>query len=210
MARDPFVVLGVSRDATDEEIKKAYRALARKHHPDRYTDPAERDAASERMKEINAAYEEIQDIRSGKRTNYGSTGGYRQPGGYRSFDEHEYTNSKYGSSGDDRYSKIRMFINAERINEAAAVLATFPENERGGEWYFLRGCVLLRYGKYADAAVCFDIACQHDPDNPEYRSAREQLRMRSQRSTSSTSYSSTCDCIRCCCLANLCIGGPCC
>lgn len=207
MARDPFAVLGVSRDATDDEIKKAYRQLARKHHPDRYTDPEESAKASERMKEINAAYEEIQAIRQGKTTHSFGGSNYNYGG-------NQYTNNKYeGSySGDagERYAKIRTFINQGRINEASAVLATFPESERGGEWYFLQGCVLLRYGKYADAGVCFDIACQHDPDNPEYQNAREKLRTRSSSHSSYTMSSSACDCIRCCCLANLCIGGPCC
>ena len=64
--RDPFSILGVSREASDDDIKKAYRKLARENHPDKFTDPAERDRASEKMKEINAAYEEIQKIRSGK------------------------------------------------------------------------------------------------------------------------------------------------
>ena len=60
MERDPYEVLGVSRGAGDDEIKKAYRALDKKYHPDNFTDAGQRARAEEKMKEINAAYERIQ------------------------------------------------------------------------------------------------------------------------------------------------------
>lgn len=64
---DPYKVLGVSPNATDDEIKKAYRELARKYHPDNYTDTNLAELAEEKMKEVNEAYDQIQSQRSGKR-----------------------------------------------------------------------------------------------------------------------------------------------
>ena len=56
---DPYSVLGVARSATDAEIKKAYRELARKYHPDNYADNPLADLAQEKMKQINEAYDQI-------------------------------------------------------------------------------------------------------------------------------------------------------
>jgi len=63
--RDPYSVLGVSQNASDQEIKKAYRELARKYHPDNYVNTPLADLAEEKMKEVNEAYEAIQKQRSG-------------------------------------------------------------------------------------------------------------------------------------------------
>ncbi len=198
--RDPFSVLGVSRDASDDEIKKAYRRLARENHPDKFTDPAESARASEKMKEINAAYEEIQKIKSGKAGSY--------------YNDQRYNESS--STGDDRYVAVRIHINARRVREAEAVLASVPQNERGAEWYYLRGITLMMRGNIIDAGRCFDIACERDPMNEEYRMAREQLRARTSAygggtyNTNADCSDSFCDCLKICFCANMCIGGPCC
>ena len=200
--RDPFIILGISRDASDDDIKKAYRKLARENHPDKFTDPAERARAEEKMKEINAAYEEIQKIRSGK--------AYDTYGGGQRYNE-------ASSSGDDRYVAVRVHINAHRVREAEAVLASIPQTERGGEWYYLRGVTLMMRGNIIDAGRCFDMACERDPANEEYRAAREQLRARTSayQGGTYTAHSADCcdtfcDCVKICFCANMCIGGPCC
>ena len=163
---DPYKVLGVSPDASDDEIKKAYRALARKYHPDKYRDSDLADLASEKMKEVNAAYEEIKKM--------------RENGGNAGANNGQYNYSNTSSSGDPRYSEIRRLINSGNIPRAEQQLYSIVEGERNAEWNFLMGCVMLRRGNYMDAQRYFDIACSLDPYNNEYRTAQNNMRGRAQ------------------------------
>ena len=167
--KDPYKVLGVSSNATDEEIKKAYRELVRKYHPDKYRDSDLADLANEKMKEINAAYEEIQKMReAGTRSgsgSYNTSGSYG--GGYSS-----------SSSGNPRYSQVRRMINTGHYEEANRVLTEVVEADRDAEWYFLTGYILLKRGHYVDAQRYFDTACSMDPYNQEYRAAQQELSRR--------------------------------
>lgn len=79
MARDYYEVLGVSRDSSQEDIKRAYRQLARKYHPDVSSEPD----AEERFKEVNAAYEVLSDAE--KRSMYDRFG-TDVPNGFGGFD----------------------------------------------------------------------------------------------------------------------------
>ncbi len=162
---DPYKVLGVSPDASDEEIKKAYRALARKYHPDKYRDSDLADLASEKMKEVNAAYEEIQNM--------------RKNGSSQSNNNSNNYSGGSSASGNPRFAEIRRFINSGNIPAAEQALLSFHEGDRTAEWNFLYGCLLVKKGQYVDAQRYFDIACSMDPYNNEYRSAREHLRRQS-------------------------------
>ena len=199
---DPYKVLGVSPDASDDEIKKAYRQLARKYHPDKYRDSDLADLASEKMKEVNAAYEEIKKMRenSGNTGNSGNSG----RGGYNNY------SGGYSSTGDPRYSDIRRLINTGNIGRAEQALYGIPEVDRNAEWNFLMGCVMSRRGNYMDAQRYFDIACSMDPYNNEYRAAQNELRNRANGygggyRTNNAGGCSGCDicsgllCADCCC-----------
>lgn len=161
---DPYKVLGVSPDASDDEIKKAYRALARKYHPDKYRDSDLADLASEKMKEVNAAYEEIKQMRESGGKGKKSSGG-------------SYAGST-SSSGNPRYNEIRRYINNGNDRQAETLLNNIPAEERNAEWNFLMGCVCVKRGFFVDAQRFFDTACSMDPYNNEYRAAQERLRSR--------------------------------
>ena len=192
---DPYKVLGVSRDAADDDIKKAYRALARKYHPDNYAGSDLADLAGEKMKEINEAYDTIQRERANKGNTGSSQGGYQyNPGGT--------AGSSYAGSGASAptLNRIRILINSGRFSEAGILLDSIPAGERGAEWNYLKGCTLLQRGWYHDAQKYFEIACYMDPANAEYQAALQNMR------TSAGQYGKTYTNIGGCSTCDLCQG----
>lgn len=154
---DPYKVLGVSPDASDDEVKKAYRELARKYHPDNYNGSDLADLAEEKMKEVNEAYEQIKKMRSlgtsGQSTS--SSGGYSYGGGLY---------------------EARRLISVGSYADAELILDAVSQSERNAEWYYLKGCILMRRGAYFDAQRHIDTACEMAPDNAEYRQAQASMR----------------------------------
>lgn len=225
MSNNPYKVLGVSPKADDEEIKRAYHELARKYHPDRYTNSDLADLASEKMKEVNAAYEEIQRMRA----EGASQDGQREEkydNGTRNSDQSQqnYSGSAYGNAGAGNYKSqnysaearekfilIRNCINAGNITEADRLLSEIRTEDRGAEWHFLMGCMQLRKGFYVDAQYSFDTAYRMEPTNNEYWQFKERMheRARSYGNGYNTSRQSSgcCDCNTC---STLCVMDACC
>ncbi len=161
--KDPYSVLGISSDATDEEVKNAYRALARKYHPDNYGDDNPlKDLANEKMQEINAAYDEILRMRAG--------GGSSYKGGSTYYDSYSGTGSSSGV-----YAEIRRKINSHRFGEAERMLAEVAEGERAAEWHYLYSVILMKRGRVNDAMRELEIACSMEPGNMEYQKAKEMF-----------------------------------
>ena len=182
--KDPYMTLGVSRDATDEEIKKAYRALARKYHPDNYAGSDLADVAEEKMKEINEAYDMIGKMRAAGGTGGSYTGGSSSQG---------YTSGNY--------AEIRYRINEGRFSDAEILLDAIPASQRGAEWNFLKGCVMMQRGYYFDAQKYIETACYLDPTNMEYRQVKQRMRATASSYDSpyrTTSYGSACSGTDCC------------
>ena len=167
--RDPYQVLGVPSTATDEEVKKAYRNLAKKYHPDNYHDDPLADLAQEKMKEINEAYEEIQN----QRKRGASGNGYGAYGGSYGGSYGGYGANSYGGSYDPAIQRIRLAIRQGDLNLAEELLNA--RSDHNAEWNFLKGAVCFKRGWLDEAKRYYQTACQMDPNNVEYRQALEYM-----------------------------------
>lgn len=164
---DPYKILGVPESASDQEVKKAYLDLARKYHPDNYHDNPLADLAQEKMKEINAAYEQVNKERG---TGHGGGGtsssyGYGYGGGATA----RQTWSSQSSTGSSVLQQVRIAISMGDLGRAEALLANFADHS--AEWNFLKGAVCYRRGWLDEAKRYYQAACQMDPGNQEYRTA---------------------------------------
>ena len=146
---DPYRVLGVSPDASEDEIKKAYRELVRKYHPDNYHDNPLSDLAQEKMKEINEAYDAI--------TKGGASSGPNGSPGASSY------------SGNTAFPQVRSAINSGQFAVAEQLL--HAASNRNAEWNFLMGSVCYQKGWLDDAAQYYQTAVRMEPSNAEYRQA---------------------------------------
>lgn len=157
---DPYSVLGVSPSASDEEIKKAYRELARKYHPDNYQNNPLADLAEEKMKEINEAYDIITRTRSG-------SGGYSSGGyGYQTQQQQAYQRD---SAGNTIFAQARQYINMGDLGRAEEILRS--ASQQTAEWHFLTGYIAYQRGWLDEATQHFQAACTMEPANAEYRQA---------------------------------------
>ena len=193
---DPYSILGVDRNASDEDIKKAYRELARKYHPDHYADNPLASLAAEKMKEINEAYDAIMNERRGGND--------------------KKTSGGYTASGE--FKDVRDMINRGQIDKAQIVLDGVPIGKRNAEWYFLSGMVQYRRGYFDNAYSSFANAVRLDPNNPEYAQAYRNIQRQSSGRYGGNPYRTmpnaggcdACDCCQglicadCCCE---CMGG---
>ena len=167
MISDPYKVLGVAPNASDEEIKAAYRALAKKYHPD--LNPGD-ERAAKRMNEINAAYDQIKN----PQFQHGAYSGtaYGDPWGAYGY------GSAYQSQAEAERNEIkaaRNYIRARQFSQAVTALSGVPQGQRDGEWYYLHAIANHNLDRRMVALDSARRACAMSPGNMQYRQLLQQL-----------------------------------
>ncbi len=191
--KDPYEVLGVSKGASQDEIKRAYRKLAKQYHPDNYANNPLADLAEEKFKEINEAYEMLTGTNAGEASHGGSSSG----------------------AGTGNFMQVRNLIQMGRLAEAEAQLDAM--SNRTAEWFFLKGSVFMKKGWHQQGMNFIRQAVNMDPANPEYRATMNSYMSQTQYYRNvgtgmgrAPGGMSTCDCCQnlicldCCCE---CMGG---
>ena len=178
MIDDPYKVLGVSPDASDEEIKRAYRKLAKQYHPD--LNPGDQTAAK-KMEQVNAAYDQIKNPEKYRQQSgsYGGYGGYSQYdpfggfggyGGYGGYQQHSSTDAH----GGDSYQKAAYnYIRFGRYQEALNALSN--ATERNARWYYLSALCHDGLGNQVTALEHIRRAVSMEPDNALYLRTLEEM-----------------------------------
>ena len=163
--RNPYEVLEIKEGASQDEIKKAYRDMVKKYHPDQYQNNPLSDLAEDKLREINEAYEYL--LKNSSNNN-----------------QHSYKGAKSGWSGgsssgassgadSELFKKIRSFIQAGNVIEAERLLD--EASNQNAEWHFLKGLLFMRKGWYAEAHKFVQQAVNMDPTNFEYRDALNKM-----------------------------------
>lgn len=205
---DPYHVLGVSQDASDEEIKKAYRALSRKYHPDANINNPLKEEAEVKFKEVQQAYQQIMDERS-----RGYSSGTGSSAGYGSW----YQNQQRTDTGDENSQYLRAsanYIQSGHYTEALNVLNSIKE--RGALWYFYSASANSGAGNNVTALEHAKEAVRLEPQNMQYQMLLQRLQGGGgwyQQRQSMYGYPSSVGgdwCVKLCVanmLCNLCCGG---
>ena len=166
MIGDPYKVLGVSPDASDDEIKRAYRKLAKKYHPD--VNPGDAEAAR-KMQEINAAYEQIKNPEKVHSTGGSGSRGY---GGYGydpfggAWQQYQRQQYQQQAGGDSYQQAAEQYIRFRRFAEAINALDN--STKRDARWYYLSALANDGMGNRATALEHIKRAVSMEPDNREY------------------------------------------
>ncbi|WP_300381527.1 J domain-containing protein [Clostridium sp.] len=196
---NPYEVLGLKQGASQEEIKKAYRSLIKQYHPDQYNNNPLKDLAEVKMREINAAYDEL--------TKNGNSS--YQNNNYQGSSSYQGSSNNYSNSNNASFIEIRRLIQTNNLAAAESKLNSITN--RNAEWNYLYGFVLTQKGWYDQGLNHIKQAVNMDPNNFEYKQTLNQLQRRTNSYTNNyyrqtgRNNVDTCDCcINLWCLDSIC------
>ena len=171
MLNNPYEVLGVSPNASNDEVKKAYRDLSRKYHPDSYVDNPLADLAEEKFKEVQEAYDQIMKERDGGYQSGYQSGSYQQNSGYQ----------YQGASEEEQrqYQAASNYLNGRQYQQALNVLSGMKN--RGAHWYYLSAIANMGLGNNMNALNLAKQAVSMEPGNAEYNNLVNRLQWNTQR-----------------------------
>lgn len=213
---NPYQILGIARDATEEEIKKAYRSLSRKYHPDANMNNPNKDAAETKFKEVQQAYEQIMKE---KTEGYSGQGAYGSQGGFGDF--WGFGGAPYGKQGHSTEYEEPGYLRAAAnyINHGyytEALNALKEATEKNAKWYYLSGLAHLGVGNNVTALEYAKIAYSMEPNNAQYQMLVNRLQsggtwyQQRQQPYGKTSVGGNDFCMKLCIanmFCNLCCGG---
>ena len=170
--KNPYTVLGVPENASEEEIKKAYRTLSRKYHPDANVNNPNKAEAEEKFKEIQQAYQQIMRERE-QGTSYqeSSYGGYQ--GGFGGYRGTGSAGSASWSEEDVRMQAAENYIRSRSFNEALHVLSEIQMHN--ARWYYLSAMANSGLGNNVVAKEHAQKAVSMEPNNMVYRQLLQQM-----------------------------------
>lgn len=161
--KNPYEVLGIKEGSSEEEIKRAYREMVKKYHPDQYQNNPLSKLAEEKLREVNEAYDYLMK---------NAAPGYES--GQRSGSGRNNTGwSGQNSQNSDFYNQVKSHINTGNIHVAEEMLDR--SGNRTAAWFYLKGLIFARRGWYDEAYTHIQRAVTMDPTNYEYRSALNSM-----------------------------------
>lgn len=153
---DPYQTLGVAKGASEDEIKKAYRTLAKKYHPD----VNKASNAQQKFSEIQNAYESIMN---------------QKKNGSQFFNG----NTTYSDQGMNEYQQVVVYLNASRFVEAYQLLMQMSQRE--AQWYYFYAIANYGMGNVIEAMNAAQQAYQLEPQNAQFKELLQQLQAGSMR-----------------------------
>ena len=181
---DPYSILGVTRGASEEEIKKAYKTLSRKYHPDANINNPNRDQAEERFKEIQAAYQQIMKEKTSGYGGQGYSGGTGSQGSYGGFGYGPFWSFGYGGFGQsqetgyEEEAHLRAagnYIRNGYYREARTTLDQMDSGERNARWFYYSAVTHSSLGNNVAALEHARRAVALEPGNSDYRELQQVL-----------------------------------